>query len=57
VSREAGSYRAVEELRGLESELERLRAQVLLIWQREARLLGLVPQARITALDTARPAP
>jgi SAM-dependent methyltransferase len=40
VSREAGSYRAAEELRGLESELERLRAQVLVSWQREARLLG-----------------
>jgi ubiquinone/menaquinone biosynthesis C-methylase UbiE len=78
VSREAGSYRAVEELRGLESELERLRAQVLLSWEREARLLSwlglrdgmrilelgcgpgfvterllaLVPQARLTALDT-----
>jgi len=40
VRREGGSYRAVEELRGLESELERLRAQVLVSWRQEARLLG-----------------
>jgi ubiquinone/menaquinone biosynthesis C-methylase UbiE len=40
VSRDAGSYRAPEQLRGLASELERLRAQVHLSWQREARLLG-----------------
>src|SRR6185295_12689646 len=35
-----GSYRAVEQLHGLESELLRLRAQVLVSWKREARLLG-----------------
>ena len=40
MSPEAGSYRGVDELRGLESEVQRLRAQVLVSWEREARLLG-----------------
>jgi ubiquinone/menaquinone biosynthesis C-methylase UbiE len=40
VSRDVGSYRAAEQMRGLASELDRLRAQVLLSWPREARLLG-----------------
>src|SRR6267378_1751438 len=40
VSRDVGSYRAADQMRGLASELDRLRAQVLLSWPREARLLG-----------------
>lgn len=35
-----GSYRADQEHRDLESEVERLRAQALLSWRQEARLLG-----------------
>lgn len=37
--RVSGSYDANHEYRGLESELERLRAQVLLSWKQEARML------------------
>jgi SAM-dependent methyltransferase len=37
-----GSYRVEEQLHGLSSELERLRAQALLSWREESRLLGFL---------------
>ena len=36
---DATSYRAETEMRGVESEIERLRAQVLLSWDAEERAL------------------
>jgi ubiquinone/menaquinone biosynthesis C-methylase UbiE len=53
VSQGARSYRPADELRGLDSELERLRAQVLVSWRQEARLLrwlGLQDGMRVLEL-------